>query len=71
MAKTLDATFDPSDKWMPIDEGTYPAHCSSFGFNDWKDSKIFNLEFTIADEAENLKVSKLKSDGTGGFGRGE
>ena len=23
MAKTLDATFDPSDKWMPIEEYDY------------------------------------------------
>ena len=66
--KNVEATFDEArDGFQPVAEGTYPAHCSSFGFNDWKDSKIFNLEFTIADEAENLKVSKLKSDGTGGF----
>jgi len=66
--KDVEATFDETrDGFQPVAEGTYPAHCSSFGFNEWKDSKIFNLEFTIADEAENLKVSKLKSDGTGGF----
>ena len=66
--KNVEATFDEArDGFQPVAEGTYPAHCSSFGFNDWKDSKIFNLEFTIADEAENLRVSSLKSDGTGGF----
>mgnify|MGYP001157198201 FL=1 len=66
--KNIEATFDEArDGFQPVAEGTYPAHCSSFGFNDWKDSKIFNLEFTIADEAENLRVSKLRSDGAGGF----
>ena len=66
--KTIEATFDESvDGFQPIAEGTYPAHCSSFDVNDWKNSKIFNLEFTVAEEAENLSVSKLRSDGNGGF----
>ena len=26
MAKTIDATFDPTSKWKPIEEGEYPAH---------------------------------------------
>ena len=29
MAKTLDATFDPSQKWLPTEEGLYPAHIKS------------------------------------------
>ena len=66
--KTIEATFDEAkDGFLPVAEGTYPAHCSGFDINDWKDSKIFNLEFTIAEEAENLSVSKLRSDGNGGF----
>jgi len=59
--KNVEATFDEArDGFQPVAEGTYPAHCSSFGVNDWKDSKIFNLEFTIADEAQSLTVSKLR-----------
>ena len=66
--KEIEATFDEAtDGFLPIAEGTYPAHCSSFDTNEWKSSKIFNLEFTIADEAGNLQVSKLRSDGNGGF----
>ena len=26
MAKALEATFDPSQQWVPTEEGTYPAH---------------------------------------------
>ena len=29
MAKSLDATYDPSKKWKPIEEGIYPAHVKS------------------------------------------
>ena len=29
MAKALDAIFDPSQQWVPIQEGTYPAHVTS------------------------------------------
>ena len=66
--KNIEATFDEArDGFQPVAEGTYPAHCSSFGVNDWKDSKIFNLEFTIADEAQSLTVSKLRSSGNGEF----
>jgi hypothetical protein len=66
--KNIDATFDEAvDGFSPVAEGTYPAHCSEFGVNDWKDSKIFNLTFTIATEAKTLNIPKLASDGNGGF----
>ena len=29
MAKALDAIFDPSQQWVPMQEGTYPAHIAS------------------------------------------
>ena len=66
--KQVDATFDEAvDGFTPIAEGTYPAHCNEFAVNDWNDSKIFNLTFTIADEAKSLKIPKMASDGNGGF----
>ena len=33
MAKSLDATYDPSKKWKPIEEGIYPAHVKSLTSN--------------------------------------
>ena len=56
--KQIDATFDEAvDGFTPIAEGTYPAHCNEFQVNDWKESKIFNLTFTIADEDDSQAFS--------------
>lgn len=66
--KTIEATFDETkDGFQPITEGTYPAHCSGFNVNDWNASKIFNLEFTVAEEARKLSIAKMISDGNGGY----
>ena len=66
--KEIDAVFDEAvDGFTPIAEGTYPAHCNEFQVNDWKDSKIFNLTFTVAEEAKTLKIPKMVSDGNGGY----
>lgn len=66
--KTIEATFDEAvDGFVPVAEGTYPAHCNEFSVNNWKSNKIFNLTFIIADEAESFRIPKLISDGSGGF----
>ena len=58
--KKIDAVFDEAvDGFTPIAEGTYPAHCNEFQVNEWGESKIFNLTFTIADEAKTLKIPKM------------
>ena len=53
MAKTLDATFDPSDKWMPIEEGTYPAHIKSLSTKEMNtragEAIIVNMEYKVAE----------------------
>ena len=54
MAKTLDATFDPSDKWRPIEEGVYPAHIKSLSTKEMNtragEAIIVNMEYKVADE---------------------
>jgi len=67
MAKTLDATFDPSDKWMPIEEGTYPAHIKSLSTKEMNtragEAIIVNMEYKVADEVSSSTQDVWKMDG--------
>ena len=67
MAKTLDATFDPSDKWMPIEEGTYPAHIKSLSTKEMNtragEAIIVNMEYKVADEVSLSTQEVWKMDG--------
>jgi len=72
--KDIQAVFDSSESssggkvaFVPTPEGVYPSHVSDFTVNDYKGSKVFNLSFTIADEASKLDVPKLVSDGNSGW----
>jgi len=66
MAKTLDATFDPSDKWMPIEEGTYPAHIKSLSTKEMNtragEAIIVNMEYKVADEVSSSTQDVWKMD---------
>jgi len=67
MAKTLEATFDPSDKWMPIEEGTYPAHIKSLSTKEMNtragEAIIVNMEYKVADEVSSVTQNVWKMDG--------
>ena len=67
MAKTLDATFDPSDKWMPIEEGTYPAHIKSLSTKEMNtragEAIIVNMEYKVADAVSLFTQDVWKMDG--------
>ena len=67
MAKTLDATFDPSDKWMPIEEGTYPAHIKSLSSKEINtragEAIVVNMEYKVADEVSSITQDIWKMDG--------
>ena len=67
MAKTLDATFDPSDKWRPIEEGVYPAHIKSLSTKEMNtragEAIIVNMEYKVADEVSSSTQDVWKMDG--------
>jgi len=67
MAKTLDATFDPSNKWMPIEEGTYPAHIKSLSTKEMNtragEAIIVNMEYKVADAVSLFNQDVWKMDG--------
>tara|TARA_R100001480_G_C4689496_1_gene175950 strand:+ start:115 stop:750 length:636 start_codon:yes stop_codon:yes gene_type:complete len=67
MAKTLDATFDPSNKWMPIEEGTYPAHIKSLSTKEINtragEAIVVNMEYKVADEVSSITQNVWKMDG--------
>jgi len=66
--KKVDATYNEStDAYIPVAEGTYPAHVSGFESNDYKGSQVFNLTFTVAEEASKLEIPKLAKDNNGNY----
>ena len=67
MAKTLDATYDPSNKWMPIEEGEYPAHITSLRSKEITtragEAIVVNMEYKVADEVSSTTQKVWKMDG--------
>ena len=67
MAKTLDATFDPSQKWLPTEEGLYPAHIKSLSTKEMTtragEAIIVNMEYKVADEVSSCTQNVWKMDG--------
>ena len=67
MAKTIDATFDPSSKWKPIQEGIYPAHIKSLETKEDNtragDAIVVNMRYRIADEVVKYTQPVWKMDG--------
>ena len=58
--KQFDATFDDgTDGYQSANPGKYPAHVSGFDVKTFDSgSKVFNIEFTLAEECKNMKVNK-------------
>ena len=76
MLEIGDTYYDPTtDGFAAIPPGNYPAHVFAFdmretdksGNNFKNDSKVFNLTFQIADEAKNMDVPKVISNGEGKY----
>ena len=67
MAKTLDATYDPSNKWMPIEEGEYPAHITALNSKEITtragEAIVVNMEYKVADEVSSTTQKVWKMDG--------
>ena len=66
MAKTLDATYDPANKWMPIEEGEYPAHITALNSKEITtragEAIVVNMEYKVAEEVSSTtqKVWKME-----------
>ena len=64
--KKFDATFeDGTDGYQPANPGKYPGHVSGFDVRTFDSgSKVFNIEFTLAEECKNMEVHKQKRGGS-------
>jgi len=67
MPKKLDAIFNPSEQWRPVEEGTYPAHISSLSTRE-RDTKagqaiIVSMEYKIAPEVSECFQQVYKMEG--------
>ena len=58
--KQFDATFeDGTDGYQAANPGKYPAHVSGFDVRTFDSgSKVFNIEFTLAEECKSMEVHK-------------
>ena len=58
--KQFDATFDNgTDGYQAANPGKYPAHVSGFDVRTFDSgSKVFNIEFTLAEECKSMEVHK-------------
>lgn len=67
MAKALDAIFDPSQQWVPIQAGTYPAHVTSLSTKEVNtragEAIVVNMTYKIAPEVVEVKQPVWEMDG--------
>jgi len=67
MAKALDATFDPSQQWVPTEEGTYPAHVVSLSTKEVNtragEAIVVNMTYKVAPEVVDVKQKVWEMDG--------
>ena len=67
MAKALEAIFDPSQQWVPMQEGTYPAHIASVTSKEVHtragEAIIVNMTYKIAPEVGNVTQLVYEMDG--------
>ena len=64
--KEFDAKFDVgTDGYQAANPGKYPAHISAFDVRTFDSgSKVFNIEFTLADECKSMEIHKYRRNGT-------
>ena len=67
MATEIKATFNPDDVWVPIEEGTYPAHIASLSTKEVNtragEAIVVNMTYKVADEAADIDQLMWKMDG--------
>lgn len=67
MAKAIDAIFDPSQQWVPIQEGTYPAHITSLTTKEVNtragEAIIVNMTYKVAPEVSEITQLVWEMDG--------
>ena len=67
MAITLDATFDPSNKWTPIEEGTYPAHITTLSSKEMNtragEAIIVNMTYKVNEAVSSVEQKLWEMDG--------
>jgi len=67
MAKSLDATYDPSKKWKPIEEGIYPAHVKSLTSKEITtragEAIVVNMTYKVAEDVSRETQPVWKMDG--------
>ena len=67
MAKTLDATYDPSNKWTPIEEGIYPAHITTLSTREMNtragEAIIVNMTYKVNEAVSEVEQPLWEMDG--------
>jgi len=67
MAKSLDAIFDPSQQWVPTQEGTYPAHVTSLTSKEVNtragEAIVVNMTYKVAPEVSEVTQPVWEMDG--------
>ena len=68
MAKSIEgAVYNPSQKWRPIEEGTYPAHIKSLSTKEVQtkagEAIVVNMTYRVADEVSKETQPVWKMDG--------
>lgn len=68
MPKEIDAIYNPSEQWRPVEEGTYPAHVSKLSIRENVNTKageaiVVNMEYKIAPEVEECFQEVFEMEG--------
>ena len=68
MAKTIKgAVYDPSQQWIPTEEGTYPAHVTSLTTKEVAtragEAIVVNMTYKVAPEVVDVKQKLWEMDG--------
>ena len=67
MPKALDSIFDPSQQWVPTQEGTYPAHVTSLTSKEVNtragEAIVVNMTYKVAPEVSEITQPVWEMDG--------
>tara|TARA_Y100000593_G_C4268012_1_gene315835 strand:+ start:371 stop:991 length:621 start_codon:yes stop_codon:yes gene_type:complete len=67
MAKALEAVYDSTNKWVPTEEGTYPAHITSLSTKEVNtragEAIVVNMTYKVAPEVVDYKQKLWEMDG--------
>ena len=67
MPKEIDAIYNPTEQWKPIEEGEYPAHVTSLSTREVTTKAgpaiVVNMEYKVAPEVSECKQELYEMDG--------